>query len=651
MSRLSLTTRLSIALFFAAIALSSFLLQRHFREDRLTIVIWWADGANEAVRKATETTLGLIDLDHDRDRWTYRLRDYSRDSVNAIVEHPLVRLTGNIDRRALRVFIDAPALPAFIRRILEKDLGLWVCVIAAAICVLVFGLSRRELQMAMRLRSTSGLAPFTICLLLSAYAIEIARTAWIGDDAAITLRTVLNFINGYGARFNIDERVQAYTHPLWFLLISALSLITNNVFASTLWLSGACSLGALWLLFRSRYSLMNGVVVVIGLLLSKAYIDYSASGLENPLSHLIVLSTSIAALRFTEDGAEKWLRLLCLGGGAAYLTRPDLVLIVLPLVAFVVIQKRPSHGSLARSILLGALPVLAWTAVATYYYGSPFPNPAYAKLGSGVPFVERVIQGGRYFLHSMPRDPLTLAMIVLGTAIGVRDGGTGAAISGGILLHLAYVVAVGGDFMEGRFLTCPLLLAALLLIRAQLSTARLVTVAVCVAALGAFGIQNTLLSSASYANEEISPDGIADERGYYFQEHGWLNAGGDVFGVLEWRIDPEDLDEIHVVCGGLGFASILDGPAAHYIDRCGLADPLLARLPAMRDPQWRIGHFVRALPSGYEESIRTQSNRLTDPDIRSYYDSIRLVTRGDLNDPKRLWEVFRLNAGLVRSSK
>lgn len=647
MSRLSLTTRLSIALFFGALAISSFLLQLHFRPNNLPIAIWWADGTSEAVREATETALGLTDRAYKRGRWTYRLEDYSRDSIDAIVGHPLVRLTGHIDREALRVHIDAPALPVFIRRLLEKDLGLWVSVMASAVCVLVVLLSRRKLQMAMRLRLTSGLAPLTICLLLLVYAIEMARTAWIADDAAITLRTVLNFINGYGARFNVDERVQAYTHPLWFLLISALSLISNNVFASTLWLSVACSLGALLILVRSRYSLMNGTVVAVGLLLSKAYVDFSASGLENPLSHLIVLSTAVAALYFTTDPDERRLRLLCLSVGAAYLIRADLVLIVLPLVVLVILQQRPTHGVLVRSILVGALPVLAWTATATYYYGSPFPNPAYAKLGAGVPFVERVIQGGRYFLHSVPRDPLTLAMIVLGTAVGLRGGGSGAAIAIGILLYLAYVLAIGGDFMEGRFLTCPLVLSGLLLVRAQHSTARLVTIAVCVAGLGALGLQNTLLSRASYDNGEIASDGIADERGYYFQRYGWLNAGGEVFGMVNWRIDPQDLDEIRVVCGGIGFDSVLDGPAVHYIDTCALADPLLARLPAVRNPNWRIGHFERELPSGYEESIRTRSNRLTDPRMRSYYDSIRLVTRGDLNDPKRLREVFRLNGGLA----
>jgi arabinofuranosyltransferase len=57
-----------------------------------------------------------------------------------------------------------------------------------------------------------GAIAIALLLLLSAL--------WMSDDAAITLRTVLNVVNGFGARFNLDERVQAYTHPLWFLLIS-----------------------------------------------------------------------------------------------------------------------------------------------------------------------------------------------------------------------------------------------------------------------------------------------------------------------------------------------------------------------------------------------------------------------------------------------
>jgi arabinofuranosyltransferase len=51
-------------------------------------------------------------------------------------------------------------------------------------------------------------------VLLALFAVVLCRTAWVGDDAYITFRTVDNLVHGYGARWNVDERVQAYTHPL-----------------------------------------------------------------------------------------------------------------------------------------------------------------------------------------------------------------------------------------------------------------------------------------------------------------------------------------------------------------------------------------------------------------------------------------------------
>lgn len=72
-----------------------------------------------------------------------------------------------------------------------------------------------------------------LVLLMALFLLELIRTAWISDDAAITLKTVLNFLYGHGPTFNIDERVQAYTHPLWFFLISGTSLVVGNVFAAT----------------------------------------------------------------------------------------------------------------------------------------------------------------------------------------------------------------------------------------------------------------------------------------------------------------------------------------------------------------------------------------------------------------------------------
>jgi arabinofuranosyltransferase len=47
----------------------------------------------------------------------------------------------------------------------------------------------------------------TLCLLI--YASMILRNAWLCDDAYISLRTVDNFVNGFGLTWNVAERTGA----------------------------------------------------------------------------------------------------------------------------------------------------------------------------------------------------------------------------------------------------------------------------------------------------------------------------------------------------------------------------------------------------------------------------------------------------------
>ncbi len=88
-------------------------------------------------------------------------------------------------------------------------------------------------------------------------------------------------------------------------------------------------------------------------------------------------------------------------------------------------------------------------------------------------------------------------------------------------------------------------------------------------------------------------------------------------------------------------------PSAHLIDSCALADPLLSHIPetqpAGKSITWRIGHFQRRIPENYLKSIELNTNLLVDPLLHAYYDSIRKVTRGDLNDPSRWMEIARIN--------
>lgn len=477
----------------------------------------------------------------------------------------------------------------------------------------------------------------------------LVRTAWIGDDAAITLRSVLNFVHGYGATFNIDERVQSFTHPLWFLLISALTWLIQNVHTATFLLSIVLSMAVFWLLLaRLATGFWSGVLAAAILLFSKAYIDFSASGLENPLSHLLIIGCVLSGIRAMENlpGQGGLARFSCLLLAALlYLSRPDLLLLIASFVLLVLYRAPAAPARLMGELLVASLPVLAWTGFSLFYYGFPFPNTAYAKLGTGIPLLERIAQGGVYLWDSLTRDAVTMPAIVLALWIGLRTTSTAAMLALGMGLYLLYVVSIGGDFMSGRFLTAPLLVAAILVARTDFPGTKGKSAVVVMAVLGTINAQATLLSDADYRNATIPPSGIADERGFYFPAHGLISAKPGRFDAPDWKATGRK--RVEVIYANLGFYGIAYGPDVHIVDTCALADPLLARLSAKHTVKWRIGHFVRQLPTDYVASLQQGRNVLADRTARAYYQSIRKITRAPIFEPDRVSEILRMNLGLI----
>src|SRR5688572_19610463 len=131
-----------------------------------------------------------------------------------------------------------------------------------------------------------------------AFLLLLLRTAWVDDDAYITFRTVDNFLNGYGLRWNVDNRVQAYTHPLWMFATTAVAAMTGEVYYASILLSIGVSVAAVAIVVsRIAVTLPAAAFTISALILSKAFIDYSTSGLENPLTHLLL------ALFFVAEGS------------------------------------------------------------------------------------------------------------------------------------------------------------------------------------------------------------------------------------------------------------------------------------------------------------------------------------------------------------
>ncbi len=470
------------------------------------------------------------------------------------------------------------------------------------------------------------------------------RNAWITDDAFITLRTIGNWLSGDGLVYNVGERVQGYTHVLWMFLLAAVIRCTGDYFYTTIALGWLLTLAsALLLAFRISRTPALAAFGVAALLMSKAFIDFSTSGLENPLSHLLLLWFAIELL--SPSPARNRVPRAALAAALAMLNRIDAAALVGPPLLWLLWQRR---GDFAWTrVVLAFLPLILWELFSCFYYGSPFPNTAYAKAFSGMPHTWLWAQGFFYFVNSLRLDPLTLPLTASGIAVGLSRRGAPRALAIGVLCGLLYVLHVGGDFMTGRFLTPPFILALALLLSTRWRPAPLAVFCGASILAGAPTLlrlvdDHSIIPSFSF--DHLDDHRIADERLFYVGRTGIDQVAPDLLYYFSPPPDVRPAPNVSIA-GAVGIEPFRQGPTTHIIDHFGLVDPLIARLPARVGPMWRIGHLERRVPEGYLETVKTGESRFADPRIALLYDRIALVTRGDLWSLDRLREALLLNLG------
>lgn len=505
---------------------------------------------------------------------------------------------------------------------------------------------------------TAGRDPLvTSARLLALLVVLVAftRTAWIGDDALITLRHALNMTHGWGYGFNATEAVLGSTHPLWLWMWAGVGQLTDMWMLSNFALSIAFSVSAVAMVLWSAKTLPTVIASGALLVLSSAVVDYSTSGLENPLAMFLV-----GLLVLQSRGGPQisgWARVaMGLTAAALLLTRTDLALLVFPALAMWAWQFRRCPLRLGVTVLAFLLPLAAWAAWSWTTYSALLPNTLDAKSNVDIPRSDLLLQGLRYLQVSIQQDWATgivlVAIAVLVAWFGIRWHRLWLL---GASIYLAYVAWVGGDFMVGRFLAVPVFLVILLFVQLPkldqwiLQHGKATTVAV-VAAISSFALLAVVWGptptslTRDPAQRWPGSYGVGDERGVYSElgrtlhvflsEQGSANdftfvpvAEADSWGRLvdyegaarAWPVNSagplEIPDEVGSTCW-LGATSLVTGPRVHWIDICALTDRFLAGIPFEGD-EWIMGHFFRPVPAGYPEAVLTNDpQRLESPELR-----------------------------------
>ena len=477
----------------------------------------------------------------------------------------------------------------------------------------------------------------------------MVRTAWVADDAFLTMRTVDNFVNGYGLRWNILERVQIYTHPLWMFLLSGFYYFIRDPFIVFYGLTILLSLVTIYL-FGVKFA-TSPAKAVLGfsiLIFSKAFIDYSTSGLENPLTHLLILIFLYIFLEKDHDlKTGFWLFFIA---SLVAFNRMDTFLILIPALAWILYENR--NIKMLVYAALGFLPFIFWELFSLLYYGFPFPNTAYAKLGTGISSLLLLQQGIRYAIDSIQRDPVTLFVIVLGILLALRSRNINIILAAmGIVLYFVYVIKIGGDFMSGRYFSVLLLAASVLILKmTDMNFSR--------TNLAMFGLTVVLGLSASNPDlrnhitkhVDVRNYGITDERVVYFRTLALIN--------LDWKtrrpnhiwvqqgLEHKAKGRVLSIGPANGLFAFYAGPNLHVVDTHGLGDPLLARLPAYHTSNFIIGHFFRAVPEGYWKYKRSFGDQIKDKNLREYYQKLSILIHSKkLFSKERLLTIWRFNTG------
>jgi arabinofuranosyltransferase len=297
---------------------------------------------------------------------------------------------------------------------------------------------------------------------------------WVDEDAFINFRVIHNLLAGHGPVFNVGERVEVDSDPLWMFTLALVHAVTPWV--SLEWTSVVLGLmctaggflagGAAVARLGARHD--EGTVLPIGLLIVSVVAgvwEFMTSGLEMSMVFLWLGCTYLLLVRVASRRRGAAPAAVVVGLGT--LIRPELALASAVFVgALVVVVASPGWGDgsgrvrrpigVVASAL--ALPV-AYQLFRMAYYALVVPSTALAKAAGSSWWS----QGSTYLWNFVAPYtlwlPLGLAAVVVIVrvsrwwGIGDRTGVllVGTPIVAG-LVDLVYVVEVGGDYMHARLL-------------------------------------------------------------------------------------------------------------------------------------------------------------------------------------------------------
>ncbi len=456
-----------------------------------------------------------------------------------------------------------------------------------------------------------------IALSLVAIGAAVQRTAelweerWVQDDAYISFRYARNLIEGHGLVFNEGHPVEGYTNFLWTMGAAAAiasgasdPIGTMHAVGVVCWVLTMLVLLVLAGALASRDRQLAAPLLLVPLTVHYSYGLWFVSGMETPLVSL--LTVMLVALVALYDRRRAWVPTAAsIVGVLLVMTRPDgvVVVVAVALVGLAVHWRALREGCRWRELVIG--PVIPWLVVYLPYtiwrvvfYGSLLPNTYYAKVAY-LPHYERgwgylSAYLGLYELWPFLLLPLVGAVVARGPT---TRRFLWCSIAASVAVSL-YVVRLGGDFMEWRFVTpvsgvlYPAIVVAGGVVLAELAR-RLGKVRSTTGWQTATCAVGTVMACAGLTATTVIARGTAPDT---------MVVGQESIPLLARYCDPEQFDWPQVgraldrvLPEHVTIATTAAGAIPYFCDRVcldlhGLTDPVIAREPVDPLHRGRMGH-------------------------------------------------------------
>ena len=231
------------------------------------------------------------------------------------------------------------------------------------------------------------------------------------DDAMISMRYAWNLSHGSGLVWNPGEYVEGYTNPLMTLLMSLPSLVFDKVNAVlaiqvvgiVLVLVNAFLITSIAEHLVSGQERYRRLFLVLAFLCALSYYPlayWTLMGMETGLLAVLLSLGVLAALRYAAYQRPAQGLLLSVSLGLAFLTRPDTLVLAVPIFVYAFFAARksersPSLYSLLAIVGLYASFVAGQELFRWYYYGEWLPNTYTLKV-SNIPLSSRIENGIKF---------------------------------------------------------------------------------------------------------------------------------------------------------------------------------------------------------------------------------------------------------------